>query len=213
MKYMTQFVFALLFCVAHLFGSIICDGPASDGFLRTGEYDDTIVVNSNSSLNVNGGASDRITVEDSAKLIISITSSLSNQPKNRGGVWTIILRDESNLTFSGGATNKIYTGGNSTTILTGGQINSIASQQRITNGTHIEIYCNEGWLWKYNSYSEIKGIIGNWRDGTPFDIAFIDDSSNYFPATWKNIEVITPEPASMLLLSLGGVLIKKRRRQ
>jgi hypothetical protein len=56
-----------------------------------------------------------------------------------------------------------------------------------------------------------SGISGLWANGTGFDIEFIDVGSPY-PPTWQGIDiVIVPEPATLALLTLGGVLIRKRR--
>ncbi len=193
-------------------GAIIGRDVANDGFLVAGDYEyGDVQVTENSVLTVDGGGAGGIIANNYSHIEIISTSLPLSDGINGGGVWSILINDSSTLNFSGGATNIITTKKNSVVYLFGGQINLLASQQRITEGTHIKIYCNEVWDWKYNSFGEKKGIFGTWWDGTPFDITFIDDSSNYFPATWKNIEVITPEPGTITLLGFGSYLVRKRR--
>ncbi len=211
---MLKVLIAILIIATVAIGAIVEYNPfgyALDGRLTKGEYAEDVILTERSVLNVSGGGAYNIEANDYSYINIESTS-LPLSSDNSKGVWRITLSGYSNLNFSGGATNSIYTGGKSTTLLSGGQINFLYSQQRITDGKHITIDCKDNWLWKYNSNNQIKGIVGYWHNGTPFDITFIDDSSNYFPATWKNVEVI-PEPATLALLTLGGVLINKRRRQ
>ncbi|MBN2842083.1 MAG: PEP-CTERM sorting domain-containing protein, partial [Sedimentisphaerales bacterium] len=149
---------------------------------------------------------DSITMKDSSHLEILSTSLPLNSTSK--GVWSIDLSDNSSLTFSGGATNEIVIGRNATALLTGGQINNIRSLQTVTGGPHIVIDCQQGWSLAYQNNIP-KILYGTWHDGKAFAINFINDSD--FPPVFDNIKII-PEPASMLLLGLGGVLINKRRR-
>ncbi|MBN2063723.1 MAG: PEP-CTERM sorting domain-containing protein, partial [Sedimentisphaerales bacterium] len=93
-----------------------------------------------------------------------------------------------------------------------GQINNISSFQVVTNDNpHITIVCQKGWTLAYQNNIP-KILYGNWLNGTSFEINFINQTKYGYNPVLDNIRII-PEPASMLLLGLGGVLIKKRRRQ
>ncbi len=192
-------------------GAIIDSDVANDGYLVAGEYEyGDVQVTENSVLTVNGGGAFGVLAKNYSHIEIKSTSLPLSGDINGGGVWSIYMNDYSTLNFSGGATNLITTKKNSMVYLSGGQIKLIASQQKVTpNNEHIIIDCREhNWLWENGQKS---GISGKWWDGTEFTINFIDDDFGFFPATFNNIKVL-PEPASMLLLGLGGVLIKKRRR-
>ncbi len=119
------------------------------------------------------------------------------------------MNNYSSLIFSGGETNDISVYNNSTVLLTGGKINNLASYQSVNGNPHITIECLKGWSVAYNNGIP-KIMYGNWADGTPFEINFINNK--YFKPVFENMNiVIVPEPGAIALLSLGGLILKRRR--
>ncbi len=197
-----------------LFISSICNASViDDGCLSTGEYIPHGQVYNSDILLVNGGNAHQITMNNTSTLIVNSTSlPLSSTANN--GIWSIIIWDNSSLHFSGGASNTIYLSDDATALIDGGLVNYIFSSQIVqldeygNYSTHITIDCQDDWEWIRDSGDNIVGISGSWWDDTSFNIDFIN-SDNYEP-TYMNIKVI-PEPASLLLLSAGSLLLKRRR--
>jgi len=105
-------------------------------------------------------------------------------------------------------------GSNAEAVLKGGSINYISSMQD-TNTTHIDIYSQPGWSWLYededlDGIDEIVGITGLWEDDSDFTIGFINDYTFGYDPVYMNINVI-PEPATFLMLGLGGLLLRRKR--
>ncbi len=181
---------------------------ANDGLLSIGEYGGNIKVKENSILTVNGGGASDINLFDNASLTVISTS----EPfvDYQSGISWITPSDNSSVTISGGIVNYVYLGKNSTVLLNGGQVNFIRSIQKPDLGKTITIDCKNNWSWigEKNNYT---GIIGEWHNGEDFYISFLNDTiQNKYPDTWTHVEVV-PEPASMILLGLGGLFLKKRR--
>lgn len=133
--------------------------------------------------------------------------STSTPLSNTSGVWSILIDDYSKLLYIDGRTSLISSYDSAQAILEGGQINRIRSFQyvgwigRDWIGPHIEIICRD-----YVSSPTL--ITGTWNadndnDGQwdTFSIQLLNQSG-YSP-------VIVPEPVTLGLLSLGGLLIRK----
>ncbi len=129
----------------------------------------------------------------------------------QSGITDLALTDTSRLDYYGGETEELTLQKNATAQLRGGRIDFISSLQYATT-EHIFIWARDGWEWKYEN-GEIRGITGLWYDdGTLFDIRFtkLPDWMNFDPA-WMNVKVI-PEPATLLFMALGGLLVRQRHR-
>ncbi len=200
---MKKIVWLVIIC----FMSAANAGVLDDDKLTAGEYGFFVEIGNHNSLIVDGGGSNSITMNDNSHLeVLSTSLPLSSGTK---GVWSIYMNDYSTLNFSGGASNIIAMKKNATALLTGGQINNISSYQVVNDNPHITIVCQKDYRLAYENNIP-KILYGNWLDGTPFEINFIN--INGLEPVFDNVKII-PEPASMLLLGLGGVLINKRRRQ
>lgn len=192
-------MFSLLVCVC--FGSLADDEETSDNLLGENEYADSVSLEGSEILTVNGGGANLIDAWNSSQIKI-ISTSLPLE-LDKGGVYDIHLGDDSSLLFSGGATESIRLYDDSTAELRGGTINYITIYHRPVDSCEVTIYCQEGYT-KTDSY-----ISGLWADGTSFYISFCNPSY-CTTADYVNVVVI-PEPTTLALLGLGGLLIRRKK--
>jgi hypothetical protein len=123
----------------------------------------------------------------------------------------LVIGDTSRLDYYGGEIEELVLYEKAQAHLCGGRIDVITSSQytQYDPTKHIFIYAQEDWSWTYVD-DKIRGIAGLWYDGTPFNMRFETRWEPEYGPAWKNIEVITPEPATLLLLSLGALLLRRR---
>lgn len=180
----------------------------SNGFLTEGEYGWLVTWRSyDPPLIVDGGAYE-ISVRDNGRLIVKSTSKPLSAYHPVGGVYDILLYNTSQLLYLDGVTEYIRVGQNATAVLKGGSINCIKTMRYpVSDEANVFIYAQDGWSWINDD--PWVGIQGNWKDGTPFNIQFINDF-DYGPV-WQNIQVI-PEPATLVLLATGGVMLQRKKR-
>jgi len=177
----------------------------SDGFITAGEYEGHVSWTSETQpLIVDGGGAISIEMRKYSQLEVQSTSTPLGLG---GGIQYIGLLNNSHLDYYDGATFNLMLYNNATANLYGGRIDYLSSFQYATT-THVNIYALPGWSWIANDAME--GIQGQWWNGLPFRIEF--DNVERFDVTpvWTTVNVITPEPASLLLLT-GGVLLIRRR--
>jgi len=155
---------------------------------------------------VNGGGAEWIEVRNSAHVEIWSTSPLGYN----SGIWDIVLTKTSRLDYYGGETQELTIGQNAVAYLHSGRIDYITSMQFTSTtgaGPHIDLYAQPGWSWLDDDW--MKGIEGKWMDGSSFTIKFINHPN--FDPVYTNINVIIPEPATLMLLGLGGLLIRRKK--
>jgi hypothetical protein len=188
----------------------------SDGFITAGEYEygDVIWRSYNPPLIVNGGGAERISVRDNGRLIVESTS-MPLRPwwdPHPGGVYDILLGNNAQLLYKDGVTEYIALTQNNTATLKGGSINYIRTQRYATpENKNIFIYAQEN-SWSWINDDPMQGIEGNWLDdGTPFRIEFINMTDDGYDPVSENIEVIIPEPTTLVILGLGGLMLPKRQ--
>jgi len=117
------------------------------------------------------------------------------------------------LDFSGGGIHELVLISSSQARLSGGRIDEIRSYQSAWKyagdppdwvpDPHIEIVCRD------HHWDEPTNILtGTWFDDSTFDIRLVD-VAGYSP-TIDNI-FFTPEPATLLLITVGGLLLRRRK--
>jgi hypothetical protein len=177
----------------------------------TNGYTPGLTLENSDTLLMIGGGVGLLTLEDNSSAIVKGTSTLQ---QFSGGIWELNLNGYSHLDFSGGELKEFDIGNNATAILTGGFIQQIWSYQWIpyTPGRdgipvpNIKLYYS-GVLPTYNQTTDI--LTGLWGNGTGFSI-YLHDVAGYDPVI-ENIEfILIPEPATLLLLSLGGLLLRRK---
>lgn len=149
-----------------------------------------------------GGIGNLNLLEDDITATIEGTSTLV---EGSGGIWEINLSSNSLLTISGGQIHEIDIHSNATITLAGGLIEAVYSYQTVNN-PHITLYYS-GDLPTVQEISGFDYLIGLWGNGTDFSIYLHDTGYD----TYGNFEfILVPEPATLVLLGLGSLLLKRR---
>jgi hypothetical protein len=185
----------------------------------------------NSSVNVSGGeislnlnAYDTSTINITDGVVYGFHSYNSSTATISGGlVWTqsahgtstinitdgrndgLYAFDNSVINISGGIMNNyIYASGSSTINISGGSIGGVLHSIETSNITFYgQHFVLGGGLSLYGNELIGTGTLsGQWFDGTSWTTQI---TTNDTTAT-----ILIPEPASLLLLALGGLLIRKR---
>ncbi len=152
-----------------------------------------------------GGGGDLLTCKDYS--VAEIKNTSSPLAVDVGGIWDLRLGGYSKTTISGGEINWIDLLGNATMIISGGKINNLQSGQLIETGfiKHIEVICKAGY--QYNTTT--KKLTGVWGDNSAFTIQLWNDPESR--PTIDNIKfTIIPEPMTLALLALGGLLMRRK---
>jgi hypothetical protein len=113
-----------------------------------------------------------------------------------GSVWTLALNDSSIVNIYDGWVDALFAGDSSTVNLFGGVIDLYV---QATEFSRVYIY-------GYGFEVTPSGLKGYWLDGTEFDMRL---RRTHLPDPHY---VLVPEPGTLLLLSLSGLLFVHRRR-
>jgi hypothetical protein len=124
-----------------------------------------------------------------------------NISETAGGIWEVKTSSYGELTINGGEFYEIVVGQESTLDLHGGQIFGSLMVDHTTAWVNIYGY-------GFNNDPFIGSpLTGFWADNTPFSINLVDDTiSTYDQLIFHEI----PEPASLILLGLGGLMLRRR---
>jgi len=126
-----------------------------------------------------------------------------------GGILDLNLDDSSSLLFNDGEIRGIDFRDDATAVLRGGSILHISSYQHVgwwygePVDQHIEMYVSE---YRYDEVT--KKLTGLWWDDSAFDVQLHDDPR--YDKVIDNIKFIVPEPATLLLFGLGGLILRKQ---
>ena len=152
------------------------------------------------SLLVTGAGANAIEALGSSYIEVRDTAPLQN---NVGGIYNLDLEDFSTANYYGGETSAVSIYDHATAIFSGGSINYIASFQDSDIKKHITFICDIDSV-------DLTGdqLTGNWLDGSSFSVTLLDQTD--YDSVYSNIQFI-PEPATLLLFGVGGVILRKRR--
>ena len=199
-----------------LLAAVLCSSVSLASYTYTiTEYQSLPSLDGTETLLMTGeGGTNSLDLYDFSSATIQGTSSLL---RGSGGIWELRLFDSTHLDFSGGNINELRIRTDATAILSGGRINTISSNQiawKLDYGfdppqwvpnPHITIIYS-GDLPAVDAGNVLTGL---WGDGSNFSIQLVD-VSGYSPAI-ENVQFeLIPEPATLLLLGAGGLLLRKR---
>lgn len=173
-------------------------------------------------INVSGGSIDSLKAYDNSQALVSSGSmkSLAAHDSSQitvsgGSIYTYVSIGRSQTTVSGGSISRLVAGGNSRVTVSGGSIvvsMRLSSSAIITidgsdfavDGTPIDYIELTSILGGDPFYERYRRLTGTLLNGDPLDNDFrIGDSAKI---------VLIPEPATLLLLGLGGMMLRKRRQ-
>ena len=162
-------------------------------------YESSVSVDGQSSLLVIGGGAAKIAAYHASYVEVRATDPLN---QGIGGIYTLDLYENSTLNYLGGETGAIVLRKNSTAVLQGGSINYLASSQDSDLKKHITFICDVDSV-------ELNGnlLTGNWL-GDRGSFSIILEDQDGFDRVYSNINFI-PEPMSLALLGLGGLMLRK----
>ena len=119
-----------------------------------------------------------------------------------GGIWELDTGSYAELTINGGEFYEVGAHGESLIYLHGGDIFG-----------GLTVYNSTAWvhIYGYGFNNDPFGgspLTGFWADDTAFSINLVDDG---IPTYDQIVFHIVPEPATLLMLGLGGLVLRKRR--
>jgi len=193
---------------------VVAPANAATYNINDGYFTSLTLVN-HETLLMTGGGGHNLTLDDSSQATIQGTAPLV---EHQGGIWDLRVTGNENcfLDFSGGGIHEFYIAFDAHAKFSGGRIDKIFSWQHVTDvpvgdppvwvpDKHIEIVC---WDWNWQESTNI--LTGTWEDYSTFNIQLYD-IVNYDPVIDNIKFTIIPEPVTLLLLSVGGLVLRRKR--
>ena len=201
---MKLFMKILLVCVL--------TGSAFSGYtyvITDGMDFSSLTLSTSQSLLMTGGGGYTLNLSHDSYAFIQGTAPYNQDVYPSGGIYNISVGGYAHLDFSGGEVYRIGVGSYGTATLSGGSIQRLQTSQTVYSQIqpYVTLY-HKGY-----EYDELTNMLtGFWSDGSAFSIQLID-VDGYTP-TIENINfVYIPEPATLLLLGIGGVVLRRCRNK
>jgi len=204
MKKMKLFLIMGWICSSVVWGGYEISDTYYGGML-TLENQDTLIVT--------GGGANSIRAFDSSSIEIKNTLPLQI---GVGGLYGLLLYDNSMMNYQDGEMGSFRIYENARAIFEGGRIDYLSSYQDVFDviigweknspiyNTHIEIICKD-----YEFDISKNRLKGTWGDDSTFNIKLLDQDG-YDPVIDNIKFTLLPEPATLVLLALGGMAIRRR---
>jgi hypothetical protein len=192
---------------------VIAIGTAASGAytytVGPGELTNPMSLHDDESMLMQGGWGVTLNMFDWSSIRIESTTPLGYMT---GGLWEMYMSSYSSATIVGGEINGINVSQHSHLTMSGGTLNSIHGTLYWPVPTapadkYIQFICKS---YLYNSAT--NRLTGVWGNDSTFAINLYDTPN--FPTTFESINfTIVPEPLSLGLLALGGLLVRRYRRR
>ena len=181
-------------CTSISFGDIVFDHTISDTYVGG-----IFQLNSESLLITGAGADD---IEARGESYVEVQNTLPLQDFV-GGINGLDLTDASTMNFYDGEMNLFRIMNDATVTFSGGRIDYINSYQDSDFFKHITFVCDIDTI-------DVTGNIltGDWLDGSSFSVTLSDQTG--YDTVYSNINFV-PEPATLALLGIGGLLLRKKQ--
>jgi hypothetical protein len=161
---------------------------------------DLVGTNLNSqTLLVTGSGSIQIMAKGESYIEVQNTAPLE---QFKGGIYLLGLDDFSTMNFYDGEMGDFNIYDDAEVTFSGGRIDYISSYQDSDIKKHITFICD---VDSVNLTGNL--LTGDWLDGSSFSITLQNQSG--YDSVYSNIQFI-PEPATLSLLGLGGLLIRRK---
>jgi len=180
---------------------------AYDHLIEEGDNFNDLSLENHQTLLMTGGQGHYLDLSGWSEATIQGTDPLISE--GNGGIWWIGMGGYCNLDFSGGEVHQFDIVSFANATLSGGSFDEIWSYQTVPD-THIEMICRD------HSYNEnTRYLSGTWEDFSTFNIylsSVPETNYGYSPAIDNFSFTIIPEPATLLLLGFGTLMMKKKYR-
>jgi hypothetical protein len=169
------------------------------------KYSESMTIKGHESLLMIGGGMYQLDAKDFSTIDLQNTAPFE---VDKGGIGILALSDWSRLNMVAGEIYVLGMGNESTAVLSGGRIDNIESWQTVLGSNqHIEMIVKD---YSYNTLTKI--LKGTWGDDSLFKIQLIDRTQYDYSPAIENIKfTIIPEPLTLGLLAIGGLLIRRRK--
>ena len=186
---------------------------ATHHLIEDGDYFGNLFLDNDDTLLMTGGEGDDLVMSGSSVATIENTHPIIGE--ENGGIWEVVASSSSIFNLNGGEINSLETWWYGTINMTGGNVFETTlnnySLLNLSGGQvgQLTITSVESWAildgYGFSGYVPGNPITGYWHDDTAFSIDLVDDGIS----TYGQI-IFIPEPVSVLLLGIGGLISRKR---